>query len=154
MFSDVPCVLRHKLAIIGDFNVNLLNCNDAQTHLLTNFMRSIFMAPIIKHATWFAPQSNIVHSQLDHIWINFINCEYQCGSVIYDQSDPFPVFLSIKTSTMVSSVRKTKFPDFPEACINNFRGELPSIQWNFSEFQSVNGEIWVPAKQNSTFLWH
>ena len=59
MFCEVACVIRHKISIFGDLKVNLLYYTDSQTQMLTNFMRTNFMAPILKHAIRFAPQPNV-----------------------------------------------------------------------------------------------
>ena len=91
----------------------------------------------MKHATRFASQANKNLSLLDHNWINFINCDCQFRSVIYDTNGHFPRFLSINTSTTVSSINEK----FTEVCVDNFRSELSFHKWNFSDFQCTIGKF-------------
>ena len=51
MFNKVPSILRKKFIPLGDLNFNLLITEDSHSKLLSNFMRSHYLAPVIEHPT-------------------------------------------------------------------------------------------------------
>ena len=64
-----------------------------ETKLVTNFMRSHYLAPVIKNPTRYDPQPDISPSLIDLIWINFISNAYKSGSILADLSDHCPIYI-------------------------------------------------------------
>ena len=72
IFNKEPSILRRKVIVLGDLNVNLLRSEDSQTKVLTDVMRSHYLAQVIKHPTRYDPRPDMSPSNKNHMGINFI----------------------------------------------------------------------------------
>ena len=138
IFNKEPSFLRKNVILLGDLNVNLLRTEDSQTKVLTNFMRSHYLAPVIKHPTRYDPQPDVSPSLIDHIWINFISNDYKSGSILADLSDHCPIYINIKTTNLRPSFIKISFRDYSERSVEGFISDLLSVTWDFERFDNVS----------------
>ena len=90
--------------MMGDFNINLLKCNDNNVCDFTNLLYAHLFFPTITKPIRITKTSASV---IDHIWTNGLH-NYQTSGIIYSVlSDHFPVFTTLKildTNTQQSEI--------------------------------------------------
>ena len=111
ILNKIPNVSCKNVILLGDMNINLLNTSTNHVRCLIDFMQSMYFVPTIKCATRY----DVFHdssSLLDHIWLNCSNMELNCGVILTDLTDHYPIFLNIKTNMSENKTKKGTFRDF------------------------------------------
>ena len=141
VFVRLPNLSSSRVALIGDFNVNLLH-QDLNVRTLCEFLRSYFFIPTVNNVTRHSRRENIESSLLDHIWINFIESNIHTGVVSCDRTDHCPVFMGVPMRHGdLRSLTCIKFRDHSDSCLENFRNELDIMSWDFSAYSDVHEKV-------------
>ena len=129
-FSTISSIhhTKKQCLIMGDFNINLLNCD---SHPLTDQFLSTFASFFYKPYIT-APTRITNHSAtlIDNIFFNSLEYSTYSGNIIYDVSDHLPNFLIInKLSTVLKNqqVYKRDYSNFSETRLIN---EFKTLDWN------------------------
>lgn len=102
-FKQIIDNVGNKNSIVcGDFNYNLLNCNQhKETNMYFNHMIAIGFLPTITKPTRI---TNLTATLIDHIWCNSMEMFYSnslnSSIIIYDISDHLPTTLTFYTKNM------------------------------------------------------
>ena len=116
-------------------------------------MRSYYFMPLIQQATRFPVEPGLNPSLIDHIWTNFIDIEFNCGSILVDYTDHCPIFINIKTPAAAHETIKVKFRNFSERCIVKFREDLSDIDWCANTFDNINDRMeFLEGKMQACFI--
>jgi hypothetical protein len=132
VFTDILSVIRNenKLAyILGDYNVNLLNCNNhiASAEFLEMFYANDFL-PMISKPTRIQNQS---FTLIDNIFSNsIIHNQFISGILQTDISDHFPVFSICTDKTVQKSECTYQVRDFSSHNLVKFHNILSRFNWN------------------------
>ena len=90
MFKSIKGILF----LCGDFNINLLDYKlNNHTQHFVDLLFSLSLFPLINRPTQL---SNQHASIIDNIFTNAINKNINCGIIMEDISDHFPIFLYIR----------------------------------------------------------
>lgn len=123
------CLRSKRCYIMGDFNINLLNCSThAATSDFVDNMFSFSYVPLINRPTRISATSATL---IDNIFSNNVNVNFsKCGILRTDLSDHLPIFhiTRCKKHTLTRSVI-TK-PVINDATLNNMLNELHSKNWD------------------------
>jgi hypothetical protein len=120
---------RKYLYLLGDFNVNLFNCD---THVPTSeFLDAIYSSSLLPLITKPTRISNTSHSLIDNIFCNDAQSNrYISGIIVTDISDHFPVFtINVKYQTKAQQTTY-KYRNYSARNIENFFSKLESHNWN------------------------
>ena len=116
--KNKPCFL------FGDFNYNLLNCDDPHIANYADMLFENCFIPLIKKPTRFNANSG---SLIDHIWTNVSLDKSICAAIItHPLSDHLPLFLSYANSIDPQSEPKMQ-RFFSSAKITLFNNELQKV---------------------------
>ena len=133
--------LRNKhLVILGDVNINILNDN-ASTSYFVNTMQTFYLIPIILKPTRFRDGHQA--SLLDQIWTNKPPSTYECGIILFDQTDHLPTFFALPNIVSSTNPNQIKI-SFREVNENNkiiFFNKLSEEEWNYSNNSNINNSI-------------
>lgn len=141
LFSNIEIINREgKLcALLGDFNINLLNFEiHKPTEEFINTMSANFYEPHIIKPT------RITHhtaTLIDNIFFNSLDFHTISGNIIYDLTDHLPNFLIINEINILSDskdkIYKQDYSNLNEEFVLN---DFALIQWQdaFRESQNVN----------------
>ena len=125
--------------ISGDFNFDLLHCNDNNT---INDVLSIFynnsLFPLIDRPTRITPTSATI---IDNIFSNVFMHKIKSGVVISDITDHFPIYQITNAVSVLDDVNSMLYPTrlFNQNRVHNFYNNLSLIDWNFiTDFDSAD----------------
>ena len=117
--------------VMGDFNINLLNCNDnplCQDFL--NLMLSKSFIPLTRKPTRI---TDVASTLIDNIFVNNAFCDISSGIIVSDLSDHFPIYASISGFVIGNKSRQTVNPSIrvmSESNLNRLRERLGSVDWS------------------------
>ena len=115
------------ITIMGDFNLDLLNCDShSDTDDFLAMMLSIFFQPHIIQPTHFLPSGK--STLIDNIFINSLEYECTSGNLIPHVTDHLPNFLSIKKFQFSQSWLKRKTRDFSKFNTDDFINDANNLQ--------------------------
>ena len=117
--------------IMGDFNLNLLQCNENPScQDFLNLMLSKSFVPLIKKPTRVSDASS---SLIDNIFLNNPLPDITSGIVVSDISDHFPIY-TISSLNLISRSNSHPFSsgirDTSESNLNKLREKLKKINWS------------------------
>jgi hypothetical protein len=131
-------LLKSKVCLAGDFNVNILDDESDANISFVNTLQSLHYMPLITKPTRFPPNDNCEPSLLDGIWINYTDV-YTSGIILADITDHCPVFLCIKHDTIDDNYFvKITFRLHSDRNVNEYYNVLNDINWDFSHFDDIN----------------
>jgi exonuclease III len=142
LFYKYNRIATDRVVLLGDFNANLLDVDSATINALSNFLRTFHFVPAITKATRFSPDTRIVPTLLDHIWINSLD-HYLSGIVSIDLTDHCPVFITVSINCEDNVYKKVKvtFRDQSKQNVDNFRSVLGETVWDFDSCTNINDKI-------------
>ena len=119
-----------RVYIMGDFNLNLLNCsNDNDVKQLINTFHSRNLFSVITKPTRVTSTSATL---LDHCWTNdILNC-FENNIIFNTLSDHFPIYASFNNKTDRDEVNCESviyFRNFNNENIQNFKLDLMNVNW-------------------------
>lgn len=128
---------KYASYIIGDFNVNLMNCEShTATSDFLNMALEHFLYPIITKPTRFSKTSSTL---IDNIFVNNLNEDYNAGLFISDMSDHLPIFY-ISSKKIVSRRGREVIYNTHRVVSDNaitlFQTKLSEVQW--TQFDASN----------------
>ena len=126
-------------ALLGDFNVNLLNVETHKpTEEFVNAMSTNFFEPHIVKPTRITYHTATL---IDNIFFNSIDFHTISGNVVYDLSDHLPNFLIINDLDILCDSKDRVFVrDFSRLNEDSVLNDFATIQWQdvLSESRNVN----------------
>ena len=107
--SILPKVINKKIFIMGDVNINLLNCDSHSptTEVVNNLLSCNFL-PSINHPTRISHSSSTI---IDNIFTNSADSDITCGNILLQIPDHLPQFLILKEAKMHHKT-KTSFKHY------------------------------------------
>ena len=134
-------LMGKRVVVVGDFNLNLLNTENASINQFIYDMHSLHFVPVILKPTRFPSSDNFNPTLLDQIWVNFPN-KLDSGIFWADVTDHCPCFVSLdmpRVSTE-SSKHEITFRNHSPANVDKFLACLTSVNWEESLRGSVNAK--------------
>ena len=124
--------------VAGDFNFDLLKCNDVQ--IINDFLSVFYnfnMYPLIDRPTRITPKSATL---IDNIFTNVFTHNIKSAVVITDLTDHFPIYQCTSSAFCHDSSHYNKRSRaFNKTRIHNFCNSINLVDWNFiSNFDSSN----------------
>ena len=124
LFQNKHCI------IMGDFNIDLLKCNDNHfSHDFLDTLLSFSFVPVILKPTRLSSHSSTL---IDNIFVNVDHLKIDSGIVLSDISDHCPVYCRIqsffdttKLPPPVKMIRKFTIPK-----INKLKQKLELVNWS------------------------
>ena len=134
-FSDYLINVINKISaeqkycvIMGDFNINLLNCESHDgTDDFLNTMSFYFFQPYILQPTRITDHSATL---IDNIYFNSIEHVTMSGNLIYDISDHLPNFLIIRKLNYKTYDKEIFIRDYSHYNEQDFNEEISVVDWN------------------------
>ena len=130
-----PC---QNVILIGDFNINLLDINNASIENFHTALQSMHFLPTITKPTRFPPTSvPSVPTLLDHIWSNRLH-DHSSGILLSDITDHCPVSIHLYNFKNPNNKTKVTFRIHKQEYINKFLEETAQVNWEFNGETCVN----------------
>ena len=128
---------QNKLCIImGDFNINLLNCD---SHSLTqdyiNTLNSYSFQPTIIKPTRITHHSATL---IDNIFINSIDYNIYSGNIIVDLSDHLPNFAILDNFGICYNKSNTYIRDYSKLNLDQLKDDYAKINFNSLLYSTSN----------------
>ena len=96
----------HRICLLGDFNIDLLNVNNEAISVFVDSLQSYNFIPVIREPTRFSPNPDIKQpTLLDHVWMNFFNFS-GAGILDFDLTDHSPIYIVIDKPESVLNDKK------------------------------------------------
>ncbi len=137
--SDIINQSNKYCAIVGDFNIDLLN---ADTHTITdNFLNNLgscFFSPHILQPTRITDHSATL---IDNIFFNSLAHHTISGNLICDLSDHLPNFLIINKLSALPKKIKIYRRDWAKFDKEKFVDEINQIDWSDSNCNDINTQF-------------
>lgn len=124
--SDIIPSVNHAFCL-GDFNVNLLNINSAETAFVCDFLEGLGLHQIVDVPTRVTDSSV---SLIDFILCTSTDNILDKGVVPVDFSDHSLVFCVVNTNIIKPEVQYKTIRNFKYLNYNQFQSDLRSIPWN------------------------
>ena len=123
------CFENCSIALIGDFNINLIDDNSNINNFMNNLQSSSF-TQLINLPTRYPPNNtNYSPSLLDHIWTNSFN-SYASGILYTDITDHLPIFAHFDFNYEINNLTKITFRYHNEESFEGFVSDLMNVDWN------------------------
>ena len=146
LFHKIQNLNKIKVILLGDFNINLILPNCHKVNLLCNFLRTYFFMPIVTNVTRYPANAISQPSLLDHVWINFVDCNYHSTVQLTDQTDHCPIIINVNLDFNREVLKKMCFRDHSISSISKLRHHLNLLEWNISGNDDVNEKMVFFAK--------
>ena len=141
ILSEPSLIGNNRVCLLGDLNINLLDCNDDSVCSFGDLLRSFHFAATITKPTRFPSDSMHVPTLLDHIWWNSHEL-FLSGIISYDLTDHCPVFIHIRRKIASNNEKKRIcFRDQSDINVNIFLNQLADIEWNFERYNEIDSKI-------------
>ena len=122
-----------KSVLLGDFNINLLEENNAAIEDFQTMLQALHFLPTITKPTRMpSPTLQGNPSLLDHIWVNQLQYN-NSGILLSDLTDHCPIFIHLPYISSNNNSIKITFRVHEQENIDKFLQKLSSINWNFEE---------------------
>ena len=123
-----------NIFILGDFNINLLNCvNHPASETFLNMMNSNYLLPYILQPTRVTDRSATL---IDNIFANTFNFNALSGNLVTKISDHFPQFLIIEDLKVNYASLNYYKHDYSHFCEETFVDEVSHL--DFSSIYNCN----------------
>ena len=129
-FSD--CEMK---VIVGDLNLNLLNCTDPSVSRFISLLHSSHFVSMINRPTHFSPNDLFEPTLIDQIWVDNVHSlrDITPGILAIDFSDHCPIYTSWKMNKSATTERvKIYFRDFSPRNLDLFRRSLLDFLEDFT----------------------
>ena len=121
---------KKDVYLMGDFNINLLNCDsDGRVKDFVDFLTSFGLFALITKPTRITSTTSTL---IDNIFTNCIQDDFDCGILCSDLSDHMPIFSINKGKSLTNE--KVNDPVFRRVITNErvqrFKQDLLTIDWS------------------------
>ena len=123
-----PFLINKRTFIMGDFNLNLLHCNEnANCHDFLDIMLSHNFVPLTKKPTRVTDSTSTL---IDNIFVNNL-ANITTGVIVSDISDHYPIY-ALLSDFRVNSRDKfcSSIRDFSDTKLSKLRERLSSLDWS------------------------
>ena len=140
--STIRAVNSHRICLLGDFNIDLLNVNNEAISVFVDSLQSYNFIPVIREPTRFSPNLDIEQpTLLGHVWVNFFNFS-GAGILDFDLTDHSPIYIVIdKPVSVLNDKRRVSFRDQSEPNLSAFCYDIEHIHWSLDSYDNLNDKF-------------
>ena len=122
---------NQSIILIGDFNINLLDLDNASIENFQTTLQSMHFIPTITKPTRFPPPSAPgVPTLLDHVWSNRLH-DHSSSILLSDITDHCPIIIHLYNFEDSNKKTKVSFRIHKQPYINNFLDEVAQVNWEY-----------------------
>jgi len=118
--------LRSNCYIHGDFNLDLLACNNSHVNQFAELMLEHNFYSLINKPTRLSSTS---YTAIDHIWCNIVNMSVKSAIITHEISDHLPIMQISKIGEPLFKTRQNTGWSYSQKNLQSFAASLSTTNW-------------------------